>query len=315
MANRFRPAVGVFFRGLWSGLKDLAEGIYRHDCLGLAAQIAYSFLFSLFPFLLFLRALVAYFPGASDIGNRLLQGLADLVTTDSRLYQIVESSIFKEVNAASTTFLSIGIVLTLWSASGAVMTLIKAVNRAYGLEETRSWHRRRLMAAGIAVAGAVVIPIGVLVAVFGSWIGDLIGRNAGDGSVLHLLWTGLRWPVVVVLLFLLVGFFMHIAPSKRQRWSGVLPGAVFTVAGIIGSSLGLSWFLTQSILQVRWLTYGAIGTAIVLLFWAFVSGLMILVGGEINGLVDKSIVARQDRSSQAAAEGPSGGLVESNGDE
>jgi membrane protein len=315
MANRIRRAAWASLRGFGSGVKDLAGGIYRHDCLGLAAQIAYSFLFSLFPFLLFLRSLVAYFPGANTIGDRLLQGLADLVTTDSRLYQIVESSIFKEINAASSTLLSIGIVLTLWSASGAVMTLIKAVNRAYGLEETRSWHRRRMMAAGLALAGAVVIPIGVLLVVFGSWIGDLIAKQAGDGSFLHLLWIGLRWPVVVVLLILLVGVFMHIAPSKRQRWSGVVPGAVFTVAGIIGSSVGLSWFLTQSILQVRWLTYGAIGTAIVLLFWAFVSGLMILVGGEINGVVDKSLVARRGRARQAAAEEPPGGLVKSGGDD
>jgi membrane protein len=315
MANRFRRSVGVSFRSLWTGVKDLAEGIYRHDCLGLAAQIAYSFLFSLFPFLLFIRALVAYFPGASQVGDRLLQGLADLVTTDSRLYQIVESSIFKEVNAASTTLLSIGIVLTLWSASGAVMTLIKAVNRAYGLEETRSWYRRRAMAAGLAVAGAVVIPIGVLTVVFGSWIGDLIARSLGEYSFLHLLWVGLRWPAVVVLLILLVVGFMHVAPSKRQRWSAVVPGAVFTVAAIIGSSIGLSWFLTQSIFQVKWLTYGAIGTAIVLLFWAFVSGLMILVGGEINAVVDKSLAARRGRSGQAAAEAGAGGLVESDGDE
>jgi membrane protein len=315
MGNKSRRSVSVFLRGFWTGVKDLAEGIYRHDCLGLAAQIAYSFLFSLFPFLLFIRALVAYFPGASQIGDRLLQGLADLVTTDSRLYQIVESSIFKEVNAASTTLLSIGIVLTLWSASGAVMTLIKAVNRAYGLEETRSWYRRRLMAAGLAVAGAVVIPIGVLTVVFGSWIGDLIGRNLGEDSFFRLLWIGLRWPAVVVLLILLVMGFMHVAPAKRQRWSAIVPGAVFTVAAIIGSSVGLSWFLTQSIFQVRWLTYGAIGTAIVLLFWAFVSGLMILVGGEINAVVDKSLTAKGSRSGRAGAEGAAGGLVESDGDE
>ncbi len=314
MANRLRRPAGAVLRGLWTGIKDLAEGIYRHDCLGLASQIAYSFLFSLFPFLLFLRALVAYFPGANDIGNRLLQGLADLVTTDSRLYQIVESSIFKEINAASTTLLSIGIVLTLWSASGAVMTLIKAINRAYGLEETRSWQRRRLMAAGLALAGAVVTPIGVLLVVFGSWIGDLIARRAGPNSFVHLLWIGLRWPVVVVLLIALVAGFMQVAPSKRLRWLAVLPGAVFTVAAIIGASIGLSWFLTQSIFQVRWLTYGAIGTAIVLLFWAFVSGLIILVGGEINAVLDKNF-DRRARAGQSVTEEPPGGLIESSDDE
>jgi membrane protein len=295
---------------LWSGTKRVADGIYRHDCLGLAAQIAYSFLFSVFPFLLFLRSLVSYFPGAGRIGDMLLSGLADLVTTDSRLYQIVESSIFMEVDAASTTFLSLGIVLTLWSASGAVMTLIKAVQRAYGLEETRSWHRRRLMAVAIAVVGAVVIPVGVLLIVFGSWIGTQIGEHVGSGSFWYGLWVGLRWPVVVLLLVGLVGGFLHAAPSHKPRWHAVLPGAVFAVAAAIGASLAFSWFLTQNVFQVRWLTYGAIGTAIVLLFWAFLLGLTVLVGGEINAVVGRMVEERRTRMAERGREAREG-LVES----
>ena len=315
MGNSLWRAVRAAASALWTGIKRLANGIYRHDCLGLAAQIAYSFLFSLFPFLLFLRALVSFFPGAERIGDMLLTGLADLVTTDSRLYQIVESSIFKEVNAASTTFLSVGIVLTLWSASGAVMTLIKAVQRAYGLEETRAWHRRRLMAAGIAVAGAIVIPVGVLLVVFGSWIGDQIAQEAGNGSFWHVLWVSLRWPVVVLLLIAVVGTFMRVAPSRKPTWHAILPGAVFTVAAVIGASLGLSWFLTQSVFQVRWLTYGAIGTAIVLLFWAFLGGLMILVGGEVNAVVGGMVEERRASAAELAAQRAEEGLVESLYDE
>lgn len=298
MANKLTRVCGLTICSFWSGTKRVADGLYRHDCLGLAAQIAYSFLFSIFPFLLFLRSLVSYFPGASRIGDMLLSGLADLVTTDSRLYQIVESSIFKEVDAASTTFLSVGIVLTLWSASGAVMTLIKAVQRAYGLEETRSWYRRRLMAVAIAVVGAVVIPVGVLLIVFGSWIGMQIGDRLGYGSFWHGLWVGLRWPVVVLLLVGLVGGFLYTAPSRKPKWHAVLPGAAFTVAAAIGASLAFSWFLTQNVFQVRWLTYGAIGTAIVLLFWAFLLGLTVLVGGEINAAVATAVEQKRERAGE-----------------
>jgi len=281
MLNRLRR-LGV---GFGRGAKGVAAGLYRHDCLGLAAQVAYSSLFSLFPFLLFLRAVAAYVPATAQVGDWLLKGLRDLVSADSRLYQIVENNVFKEVDAASATILSIGIVLTLWSASSAVMVLIKAVNRAYGLEETRSWQKRRAMAAGLSVAGAVLIPVGVLLLLFGSWIGDFIGREVGYHSTLHLLWVGLRWPVIfIIVVGALCGFF-YVAPSARQKWLTVIPGALFAVAGIIGSSVGLSWFLSQSVFQVRWLTYGAIGTAIVLLFWAFLAGLMVLIGGEINAAV------------------------------
>jgi membrane protein len=302
MPNKLRR----FGTGFAQGAKGVADGLYRHDCLGLAAQVAYSSLFSLFPFLLFLRALVAYFPATQQLGNWVLGGLRDLVSANSRLYQIVEQNVFKEVNAASATLLSVGIVLTLWSASGAVMVLIKAINRAYGLEETRSWHRRRAMAAGLAVAGAVLIPAGVLLLVFGSWIGDLIGREVGYYSVLHLLWVGLRWPVAFILLVGVLGAFFYLAPNAPQKWFSVIPGALLSVVTIIGSSLGLSWFLSQGVFQVRWLTYGALGTAIVLLFWAFLSGLMVLIGGEVNAAVRRFV---------DDGRGGSRGLVESSHDE
>ena len=296
MLNRLRR----FGTGLWRGIKAVARGLYDHDCLGLSAQVAYSALFSMFPFLLFLNALGAYIPSL-HVEEWLLAGLRNLITTDSELYRIVEENIFMEIGATSATLLSIGIVLTLGSASAAVMVLIKAVNRAYGLDETRSWYRRRSMAGGLAVAGAVLIPVNVALLVFGSWIGRRIGIRSGFDSAAHALWIGLRWPVVFVLLVLALGAFFYVAPSARQRWYTVLPGALFSVAGITVTSLGLSWFVSQSVWQVRWLTYGAIGTVIVLLFWAFLIGLMILVGGEINAAV-RATVSRRREERRAAEE-------------
>ncbi len=114
---------------------------------------------------------------------------------------------------------------------------------------------------------------------FGSWIGDVIGQKVGFDSGLHALWVGLRWPVVFVILVGALGIFLYLAPSRRQRWySDAAWRSVLGGTSIIGVSAGLSWFVSQSVFQVRWLTYGAIGTVIVLLFWAFLIGLMLLVG-------------------------------------
>ena len=225
----------------------------------------------------------------------------------------MRDNVFGEISTTSVTLLSIGIVLTLWSASSAVMVAIKAINRAYGLEETRSWHRRRLMAAVLAVAGVVLLPVGILLLTFGSWIGDQIGGHVGYGTFFHDLWVGLRWPVAFLLLVAVAGAFYYLAPSRRQRWYSVLPGALFTVAAVIGTSVGLSWFLSQNLFQVKWLTYGVLGAAIVLLFWAFLIGLMVLVGGEINAAVHRSVEGRRE----AAGTGPEAAeaLVESEHDE
>ncbi len=278
------------------GIKDIFWGLYRQDCLGLAAQVAYSALFSLFPFLLLLNALVAYIPGGDRVGEWLLEGLRNLVSVDSRLYEIVDKNVFFEVGALSATLLSLGVILTLWSASGAVMVLIKAVQRAYDLEETRSWQWRRLVLSVLwALAGVVIIPVGVSLLVFGHWIGDLIADQTGVYSAWHLLWLGLRWPVVFVMLVGVLGVFYRHAPTVRHKWYAVLPGAVFAVAAIIAMSVGLSWFVSQSMLQVRWLTYGAIGTVIVLLFWAFLIGLMVLIGAQMNGVVWRAVEARNGK--------------------
>jgi membrane protein len=294
-------------KGLLAGTKGVVGGLYYHDCLGLSAQVAYSVLFSLFPFLLIVNAVVSFIPGGQEaVGHWLLGGLAGLVDTNSRLYEIVKDDVLGEAGALNATVLSLGVVLTLWSASSAIMVLLKAVNRAYGLEETRSWQKRRVMAVIWSIAGAVVIPAGVFLLVFGSWVGDRIGQKAGFDSAWHTLWVGLRWPVVFVLLVGALALFLYLAPSKRQRWYTVVPGALFAVVAIMGVSVALSWFVSQGMMQVRWLTYGAIGTVIVLLFWAFLIALVVLVGGEMNAAVHRALVARKARP---------GELVESEDDE
>ena len=165
--------------GLGRSLKAIFWGLYRQDALGLAAQVAYSSLFSLFPFLLLLNALVAYIPGTDRVADWLLAGLRNVVSVDSRLYEIVEENVFFEVGALSATLLSVGVILTLWSASGAVMVLIKAIQRAYGLEETRSWQRRRSVSVLWAAAGAVIIPVVVLTILYVAFWLSL--QSAGRG--------------------------------------------------------------------------------------------------------------------------------------
>jgi membrane protein len=273
-------------------------------------------LFSLFPFLLLLNALVAYVPGTDQMTDWLLAGLRDLVSTDSRLYEIVQENIFFKVGALSATLLSVGVILTLWSASGAVMVLIKAVQRAYGLEETRSWQRRRSVSVLWAIAGAVVIPLGVLLMVQGGRIGELIADRAGVYSVGHLLWIGFRWPAAVVVLVGLLGVFYRHGSSMRHKWYGVLPGAAFAVAGIIAVTEALSWFVSQNIYQVRWLTYGVIGTVIVLLFWAFLVGLMVLIGAHVNAVVCAAVEKKRGlHSSELPQKHADGQLIESAGDD
>jgi len=302
-------------RAFGRAAKEVFWGLYRQDVLGLAAQVAYSALFSLFPFMLLLNALVAYIPGSNAIGDALLGGLRNLVTVDSRLYEIVADNVFFEIGSLSATLLSVGIILTIWSASGAVMTLLKAVQRSYGLKETRPWHIQRSLAAAWAIAGVVTLPIGVLLLVFGQQIGDFIGERTGVHSWIHILWIGLRWPVVIMLLMTMLGVFYRYGSSVRHPWYSIAPGAAFAVGSIVGVTTGLSWFLTQRVITVRWLTYGVIGSVIVLLFWAFLIGLMVLVGAQINAVMWRTIERKWAPKPRRERKKEKKRLAESGGDE
>jgi len=267
---------------------DVYRGIARDDCLGLAAQIAYYGLFSLFPFLLFLRSLVRHLPGKQQVIQSTLDGLAALVTPESRLYEIVRDNIVEQLNAGSPTLLSVGAILTLWGASSAFSVLIKAINRAYGVGETRSWQRRRLLALGLTLLAAVLVPAGVSLLLLGPRLGDLVA-GATSGGALHLAWVILRWPAVFALLVVPMGIIYSVAPNALQKWEWVAPGAFFAAAGIIASSLGFSWFLGLNLFELRWFTYGAIGMVIVILFWMYLVGLAVLVGAEVNDAVGRAL--------------------------
>lgn len=269
--------------------KRVFWGTVEDDCLGMSAQIAYYGLLSLFPFLLFLRALVPHLPGKGQVIERTLHGLELLVTPESRLYEIVRDNIVDQLDAGSSTLLSVGVLLTLWGGSSSFAVLIKAINRAYSIRETRSWQRRRLLAVAMTFMTALFIPVGVTLVLLGPSFGETLGRLLGVEWAVHAVWTAVRWPAVVVFLTIGLAVIYYFAPNTPQRAMHVLPGSFFAVVAVIGSSLGFSWFIGLNLFELKWFTYGAIGTVIVILFWMYLMGLAVLIGAEVNDAVGRAL--------------------------
>jgi membrane protein len=250
--------------------------------------MAYYGLFSLFPFLLFLRSLIRHLPIKTQVVEQVLNGLGALVTKDSRLYEIVKDNIVEQLDAGSPTLLSVSVILMLWGASSAFSALINAINRAYGVKETRSWKRRRGMGILMTLVVAVLIPAGVSLVLLGPRIGDYLA-GVTDSDLVHLVWTLGRWPVVFLLLVPPMTAIFLVAPNISQQWRWALPGALFSVAAIILSSLAFSWFIGLNMFELKWFTYGAIGTVIVILFWMYLIALGVLVGAELNAAVGRAL--------------------------
>jgi membrane protein len=271
--------------------KRLAMRLYTDDLLGWSAQLSYYFFLALFPALICFVALASFFPieHLTDIVLAILTRVAPpdvLSLVDRQLMAIAESH--------NTGLLTFGIIGTVWSASAGMQTLIRTLNFAYHVPETRPWWRVRLR----AMAMTLVMPAFALASITVVFVGPVIGARLAE--TLHLsavfvwVWRIIHWPLVFTLIVAGLAFVYTVGPDASQRWKCLIPGSLFATLVWIGASLGLRWYVTS--LSTYQKTYGTIGAALVILLWFYVSGLAMLVGAELNSVVNEKDVVTSRQS-------------------
>jgi membrane protein len=263
--------------------------IQEDDCLGRAAQLAYYFLFALFPFFLVLTTLLGYLP-VPNLLDRLMETLAEMLPGEA--LRLVQDNVRELVTNQRGGLLSLGILAALWTSSSAVTAIIDGLNRAYDVEEGRPFWKVRLMAILLTVGLSVFIIVSLILLTFGPQIGGWIADRVGLGSVFQVSWNILRWPVIVGLLIGAMALIYYMAPDVEQEWQWITPGSVVAVIGWLLASLGFSFYVNN--FGSYNATYGSIGAVIVLLTWMYVSGFFILVGGEINAEIEHVAVSGKD---------------------
>ena len=181
--------------GSWgSALKSTVKEFLADDCLGLAQQIAFSSLLAFFPSVILVVGLLGLLgSGAYDSLIHLLGSVAPKGVLDA-IDLAKQSS--ADNHAGSAIALAIGVVGALWAASGATASIVKAVNRASDLEESRPFWKVRLLALGARRCSPASSPRFVFVLiVFGGPLGDAVAKRADLGSEFTVLWDILRWPI------------------------------------------------------------------------------------------------------------------------
>jgi membrane protein len=261
--------------------KRVYNQIFADNCSGRAAQLAYYFLFALFPFLLFLTTLLAYIP-IPRVLDRLLDFLSQALPGDS--LTLVQGHVRTLISQPRGGLLSFGIIAALWTASNAILAVTSGLNRAYGVEESRPWWKVRGTSILLVIGLSLFLIAATVLLMFGPQIGRWIAGGVGLGDVFSLTWNILRWPVSIILLMFGLAILYYFAPDVEQRWRWVTPGSVVAVIGWIIASLGFSYYVTN--FGSYNVTYGSIGTVIVLLTWLYLTGLFILVGGQINAEIE-----------------------------
>jgi membrane protein len=249
--------------------------------LGLAAQLAYYFFFSLFPALLMGIALASFFP-LEHFLDRIVSTLGGVVPAD--VITIIQEQIVKISQGDSGGILTFGLVLALWSSSAAMMGMIDALNRAYDIEDSRAWWQVRLLALVLTFALAAFILVAFALVLVGPTVADYIARVTDLGPIFAWTWKILQWPGVLALVALAAGIVYYFAPDAEQEWVWVTPGSVLTTVLWLLASLGFKYYVTNFGTYTE--TYGAIGGVMVLLLWFYISGLVMLLGAELNAEIE-----------------------------
>lgn len=268
----------------WSQvITKTVKEISDDNCLGLAAQLSFYFLLGLFPALLFFVALIGYVP----LEAALSEPLAALgAVAPEELVALLREQLAQISDGRQASVLTLGVVGAIWSSSAAMVAIIDALNRAFDVAEWRPWWKRRLVAIGLTVALAAFIVLSLMLVLVGPTLAFRIAEWLRLGPVVAMLWTILRWPVMISCVVLGVDLVYHFAPNRRIRWIWFTPGSIVATVAWIASSFVFKFYVMN--FGDYTATYGAIGGAIVTMLWFYVSSMAILIGAELNGVIEQA---------------------------
>lgn len=266
----------------WKGtLQDFILRIKNVDIGSLGAQLAYFFLLSFFPLLIFLVTLLPYLNlKQEDVYNF----LDDFMPAE--VYSLIEGILGDVLTNQSGGLLSIGILGTIWSASKGVDALMKALNKAYDVDP-KSGIMNRVWSLIFTVAFVALILVALVLPIFGQQIGEFVFAFFNIESDLKPIWTTVRFILPFALIFIVMVLMYWIVPNMnpRIRVTSVLFGAVFsTIAWFVltyGFSIYISNFGNYSA------TYGSIGGVIVLMLWLYFTGMILIIGGILNATMQR----------------------------
>ena len=253
------------------------------DCMGMAAQIAFYTMLGLFPFLIFLLSLLSTFPWGESLKPLMLDALRDQMPRESAEY--VTGIVLELLPQYSQGLLGIGLLVSLWGASMAVGALITTINRAYNIRPRRNIAAQKLMSIVLVLLLSGMWLMSMTIILVGPGITQSIFEFMGIASETNTFWTSMRLPMAFMLNLMALSILYFFAPEARQRFLSILPGA-FTAT--------ILWMLASSAFRIFLRnfgaynkTYGSLAAVVILMVWLWISGLVFLLGAEINSLMKR----------------------------
>lgn len=276
-------------------LMDVAKrtwkGIDDDNLFGRASQLAYAFFSAIFPALIAISSLMGLFAKSSGhLYFALLNKVGQLIPPTA--FALVTDTFRHTMSASTTGKVTFGLVFALFSASVGISALQDTLNSVYRVRETRPFWRARAEAMGLTLVVAFLVTLSLLVLFFGDMAATHLQTMFRGAAVLAVILRGLYWIVASLLMMFSFEVMYSYCPDVQRRvWRWFTPGACVGLLGWVVGSVGLRVYLHY--FNSYSVTYGSLGAVIILLLWFYLSGVMILLGGEVNSEIEHAVAEKK----------------------
>ena len=273
------------FQGFYRAMKRLVISVIENDFYGMAAEMGFMMVIGIFPFMLFLTAVFGWM-GNKSLMDPVLIFLSNIMPEQAmELIQTVlsEAMIFSHGGLMAI----IGVCVTIILSTNAMAVVLKGLNRAYKVEETRNFVYTRILSLIMVFVDTMVLFLTINLIVFGKVIISFLMTHFHMSKVVAITLLTLRWPVAFAALYLMAFLSYYILPDLRGnekfKRTSALPGTFFFCMFWLVGSWGFSIYVNN--LKTYNMVYGTIGAFAVLMVWLYYTSVLILIGGEINSQV------------------------------
>lgn len=263
------------------------QQFWRDRVLDQSAMLSFYFLVSIFPLLLFLMTLLGLILESGHEFQKILRHYFEAVVPQVAATRLIDATLGEISRGGGALKLSTALLFTWWSASQGMLAVVKGVNNAYETAESRPWWKAYLVASGLTVACLLFFAGALLLLIYGGQLSDVAAHRWGGGGFVAGLWRVLSGLFVLGCVLAAFNLIYVWGPNvTHRRWHWLMPGTLAGVAIWLLGSFGLKLYL--SVFDTLSLSYGSVGAIIVLLMWLYLSGIAVLVGAEVNSIVENA---------------------------
>jgi membrane protein len=296
--NFHNREVNFFSTFAWKTFfKELYDKFFETDVMSSSAQVAFYFSFAFFPLLLFVISLFGLvLESTEDLRNELYHYLAQIMPVSA--YRLVRTTMDEIIENSSGGKLTLGLLVTLWSASAGVDSIRTALNRVYELRESRAWWKTKLQSLALTLLFILLIAI-VLSAVTAGWSLAKVALS-GIGFEVTSPWalTTIQWgAILIVMIFATAVVYSWVPCFKEFHWVWISPGAITAI--LVWILFGGAFRLYLQYFNTYNRAYGSLGAVIILMLWMYITGLALLLGGAIN-----SVLTEMSRREEETSDDP-----------